>query len=306
MRYYYFNPFSKQYYFPVGFKNYPIFATFYQPYKNSAKIMWMAWQKSYLFRRVFSTDKPEKMLPIKNIQSYVTPDSILSFNLGTIGIEQKISILGVESITKKAFYIKYATSESACQNVFNEGIVLKQLSELPFVPKLQLSVKKENEFMLIKTTILVGEKMKHHQFDEQMLQILFTLSDQQVESNRKYESTLQCSFAHGDFCPWNMLVSGEDIKLFDWELAGQYPLGYDLFMYIFQYEFLVNETMQFEQMLQGNSDVIKSYFNHFGIIDWLPYLREFADLKLKLESEKRNDDLIESYLQLKEYAKKIQ
>jgi thiamine kinase-like enzyme len=305
MRYYYFNPFSKQYYFPVGFQNYNIFATFYQPYKISAKLMWIIWQNSVVFRRIFSTKEPEKVLPIENIRNYVTPCSILSFNLGTNGIEQKISVLGVERSTNKAFYIKYATSQLACMNVFNEGKVLKQLTKLPFVPKLELFVRKENEFTLIKTTILIGEKMKHHPFDKQMLQILLTLSVQQVESNRKYESTLQCSFAHGDFCPWNMLVSEEDIKLFDWELAGQYPLGYDLFMYIFQYEFLVEETKRFSLMIKENYDFIQLYFNHFKIKDWIPYLQEFASLKFKLESEKRNGDLIDSYRQLREYAEKL-
>ena len=305
MRYYYFNPFSKQYYFPVGFRNYPIFTTFYQPYKASAKLMWKIWQTSSIFRKLFSTNKPEKVLPIEHIRKYVTPCSILTFNLGTKGIEQKISVLGVERTTNAAFYIKYATSDIACRNVCNEGVVLQQLSHLSFVPKLQLNVYKENQFTLIKTTVLKGEKMKHQRIDQQMLSILFTLSRQKIESSRNYSSKMRSCFSHGDFCPWNMLVNDGKIEVFDWELAGEYPLGYDLFMYIFQFEFLVNEMNRFDLMLNQNADVIQQYFQHFEIVDWIPYLQEFSMLKYRLESEKRNSDLIESYLKLNDFANKI-
>ena len=306
MRYYYFNPINKQCYFPEGFHKYPFFKTFYQPYKKSAKLMWKVWLNSSLFRYLFSTNEPEKFLPLDPINQYVSQGSILAFNLGTVGVEQKITVLGVDTQTNDTFFIKYATSEIACKNVFNEGVVLQQISDLLFVPKLQLNVNIETEFTLIKTTVLHGDKMNYQPVDEQILEILYTLSSQKVVSGRNYETDLQSCFAHGDFCLWNMLKKNGNIELFDWELAGQYPIGYDLFLYIFQFEFLVNETMRFEQMLFENSDVIQRYFNHFRIVDWLPYLREFADLKLRLESEKRNDDLIESYLQLKEYAAKIQ
>ena len=305
MRYYYFNPFSKQYYFPVGFRNYPIFTTFYQPYKASAKLMWKIWQTSSIFRKLFSTNKPEKFLPIEHIRKYVTPCSILSFNLGTKGIEQKISVLGVERTTNAAFYIKYATSDIACRNVCNEGVVLQQLSHLSFVPKLQLNVHKENQFTLIKTTVLKGDKMKHQRIDQQMLTILFTLSRQKITSNRNYSSEIRSCFSHGDFCPWNMLINDGKIELFDWELAGEYPLGYDLFMYIFQFEFLVNEMKRFDLMLNQNADAIQQYFKHFEIDNWIPYLQEFSMLKYKLESEKRNSDLIEPYLKLKEFSTRI-
>jgi len=244
-------------------------------------------------------------LPIEHIRKYVTPCSILTFNLGTKGIEQKISILGVERTTNAAFYIKYATSDIACRNVCNEGIVLQQLSHLSFVPKLQLNVHKENQFTLIKTTVLKGEKMKRQRIDQQMLTILFTLSRQKIDSCRNYSSEMRSCFSHGDFCPWNMLVNDGKIEVFDWELAGEYPLGYDLFMYIFQFEFLVNEMNRFDLMLNQNADVIQQYFQHFEIVNWTPYLQEFSMLKYKLESEKRNSDLIESYLKLNEFANKI-
>jgi len=131
--------------------------------------------------------------------------------------------------------------------------------------------------------------------------MLFTLSSQHVTSNRKYDSNLLSCFAHGDFCPWNMLIDEGMIELFDWELAGQYPLGYDLFTYIYQFEFLVKEKMRFDFLLNENLDIINRYFNYFEIFDWMPYLLEFSMLKYKLEYEKNNNVLMTPYLNLKNF-----
>ncbi|MDD4972363.1 MAG: phosphotransferase [Paludibacter sp.] len=305
MKYYYFNPFSKQYYFPVDFHNYPIFATFYQPYRFTAKLMWKVWQKSRVLRNLFSTEEPEKVLPLMNIREYVALDSILTFNLGTVGVEQKISILGVDKTTNSEFYIKYATSEIACKNVYNEGLVLQQLSKLPFVPKLEMCVQEQNSFTLIKTSALKGRKLVNRPMNENLFTMLITLSAQEVKSTRKYSSELRSCFAHGDFCPWNMLSDDGFIKLFDWEMAGQYTLGYDLFTYIFQYEFLVNKKNRFDQLLDENAKVISRYFNYFEVDEWRLYLKEFSDLKYNLETEKNNSDLIKPYLELKKYIEKM-
>ncbi|MDP4238373.1 MAG: aminoglycoside phosphotransferase family protein [Bacteroidota bacterium] len=255
-----------------------------------------------MLRTLFSTTQPEKILPIEQIKQYISPDSIMAFNLGTEGVEKKITILGVNTKTNNLFFIKYATKPIAARNVLNESIVLQQLSHLPFVPKLQLSVRQENCFTLIKTTVLQGAKMKQQPSDEQMLTILFTLSAQQLKSNREYDSDLRTCFAHGDFCPWNMLINDGNIGIYDWEMAGQYPLGYDLFTCIFQFEFLVSEKLRFNQILKENANLIQHYFSYFQITNWKPYLHKFSELKYLLESEKHNDDLIDSYFQLEKYV----
>jgi hypothetical protein len=264
--------------------------------------MWRIWRNSSIFRNLFYTDQPENILPIKQISKYISSESILAFNLGTTGIEQKITVLGFDTSTKTTFFIKYATSKVSRYNVSNEGDVLQQISHLPFIPKLQLYVKDEKEFTLIKTSVLKGNKMKQQPLNMQILSILFTLSTLNIISSRNYESDLQNCFAHGDLTPWNMLDDEGVIGLFDWEMAGQYPLGYDLFTYIFQFEFLVKEKMRFEFLLNKNFETINQYFNNFQIADWIPYLQEFSNLKYKLEFEKKNIDLIQPYLKLKEFA----
>jgi len=301
MRYYYFNPISKQYYFPEGFHKYPLFLTFYKPYKLTAKLMWKIWINSTLFRLLLNTNQPDKYIPLEHTKKYVSPNSILAFNLGTKGIDQKITIISVDTKTKCPYFLKYATSEVACENVLNEGIVLQQISELPFVPKLKLLVQEENNFTLIKTTILKGVKIKYLEINDRILEILYTLSTLKVKSKRNYTTNLLSCFAHGDFCPWNILIDNGKLKLFDWELAGNYPIGYDLFTYIFQYEFLVNRTSKIENILKLNSNVIQEYFNHFEIKEWIPYLKEFAELKEEIELKKNNYYLIETYLNIKQY-----
>ncbi len=302
MRYYYFNPFSKQYYFPEGFRDYKVFKTFYHPYKITAKIMWKIWWNTSFFRSLFTEYLPEQILPLKHIKEYQTSETILAFNMGTKGVEQKISVLGVDKLTNKSFFIKYATSIVARRNVYNEGLVLEQLKHLPFVPKIEINVSSPEGFSLIKTSVLQGHKMFEQQLNDKKLEILFILSNQKVVSHRKYENRLKSSFAHGDFCVWNMLNDKGKIKIFDWEMGGQYPLGYDLFTCIFQYEFLINETMEFDLILKSNLDIITRYFIRFSITKWLPYLKEFSRLKREIESEKNNNDLQEHYSQLEKFV----
>jgi len=300
MKYYYFNPLSKQYYFPEGFQKYPVFSTFYKAYKLSARIIWKIWRNVSIIRNLFYTNEVEEILPIEHIRKYVSPDSILAFNLGTKGIDQKVSVLSIDTTTNYSFFIKYATSKIARENVLNEGLVLQQLSKLPFVPKLILSTHEDDIYTLIKTSVLSGEKTKLQPLNDRLLDILYTLSQQNVKSNRDYKSDLLRCFAHGDFCPWNMLSEGCKINIFDWEMAGQYPLGYDLFTYIFQYEFLVKEIKRFDKILKENSLFIQQYFSHFMIDNWIPYVHEFAKIKYEIELKKNNPDLIESYLSMEQ------
>lgn len=263
--------------------------------------MWKIWLHVPLFRYIFSVNQLETIFPIKNIQKYVSLDSLLAFSNGTIGVEQKISMLGVDKKTGIAFYIKYGTSDVARKNIVNEGLVLQQLKNLSFVPQIELTVNSDEGFSLIKTTVFIGNKIKNLNLDDKMIQILFDLSDQKIKTNKCLDTSLMSCFAHGDFCVWNMLKDHEDIELFDWEMGGEYPLGYDLFTYIFQYEFLINGSMRFEMVITENIGMIKKYFDRFQITDWIPYLLEFSKLKCDIETEKNNKDLKWHYLELKKF-----
>lgn len=301
MRYYYFNPFSKQYYFPEGFQKYALFATFYQPYKPTARLLLKIWRFSSLFRYMFSTNEPDKVLPLEQISKFVPENSVMAFNLGSAGVEKKLTVLGFDPSTNESFFIKYASTEITCGNVYNEGVILEQITHLSFVPKLKFKVREEGQFALIMTSVLSGGRVNYLRMDEKIMAILFSLSNQQVKNGRLYGSDLRTCFAHGDFCPWNMLDNQGRISVFDWELAGMYPLGYDLFTCIFQYECLICKNEKFDLIITQNSEIILEYFRHFDINNWIPYLREFAVLKHKMESDKNDKVLISYYLRLKEF-----
>ncbi|GAA0891217.1 hypothetical protein GCM10009122_08960 [Fulvivirga kasyanovii] len=49
----------------------------------------------------------------------------------------------------------------------------------------------------------------------------------------------QC-LSHGDFTPWNMYINKGMLSIYDWELAGDMPLGFDTFHFIIQKEILIN------------------------------------------------------------------
>ena len=121
MHYYYFNPFNKQYLFPKGFKHFKLFTTFYQAYTLKGKLMWWLFKNSFLLRVLSNVSKAETVVPILQLQQHITTPAIFAFNRGSIGVEQKISILGVETQTNTEFFIKYADTELARENVNNEN-----------------------------------------------------------------------------------------------------------------------------------------------------------------------------------------
>ncbi|MGM0407490.1 MAG: phosphotransferase [Bacteroidota bacterium] len=304
MRYYYYNPFNRQYYFPEGFEKYSIFQGFYQPYTMAGHILWFVWKNYRWFRHLYYEDNAEKFLPIDQLKKHVDSDSIMAFNRGAPGVEQKLTILGLDRLKNTEFFIKYADKEISVNNVLNEGNILKQL-DLDFVPKLKL-LHKNDKYTLIQTEVVKGERLADLSINKQLVNVLLTLSEQNIITRGKIKTTLKCSFAHGDFCPWNLIVDNNKIYIYDWEMADHYPLGYDLFTFIFQTSFLISPGKKLEKILDSATlEHINFYFNNFHIKDWRPYLYEFANLKFNREFNKQNRRLFPNYLKLKKYAENL-
>lgn len=299
MHYYYFNPFNKQYFFPADYKHHSVFATFYQAYTLTGKITWYLWRKSRVLRKYCLVSDAENIIPIENIKKYISVTSVLAFNRGTVGVEQKVTILGIDTLTDDTFFMKYAETNIARKNVNNEGDILMQLDMLDFVPKLLKHIN-EDSFTLIKTNVLLGKRLSKQNVDEQLLAILLELSKlTDIKTTKNYTTEVTGCFAHGDFCPWNIMVDTNRLLVFDWEMAGKYPIGYDLFTYIFQTSFLLLPRKSIHLILDQNQSFINRYFNSLMISDWKPYLIAFTNLKLKFETEKLNQRLLYHYKKLK-------
>lgn len=302
MTYYYLHFSKPQYFFPKGFKNHKVFLSFFIPYSVKGKISYYLFLKFSWYRFLFRKKNIEEFIPEKKIRKIINGEALMVFNTGTEGPNQKITGIGYQK-NGKYFFFKYAHSTISKKNLLNEHFILNKLKALDFVPKIQYFHKGDNQFLL-KTDLLTGEKLKNISINKLILNCLFELSNQTVIFKNQTNSNLKFTFAHGDFCPWNMMKKNNKILLFDWEMGGNYPLGYDLFTFIFQTSFLLNKKNSIQNIFDKNSKYIKIYFSHFNIKNWEPYLIAFAEGKIIDGSININKGIIKKYKKLLKYAKK--
>lgn len=300
MKYFYIHPFKPQYFFPKDFKKHALFLDFFSPYSKVGRISWFLFTKFSFYRVLFSKSSIEQFIPEGAIKQIIGEDAVMAFNTGTVGPEQKITGLGV--INNKDFFIKYGQTKIAMVNVTNEYNILKQISHLDNVPKV-LDFYLDNNQVLLKTNVLEGKRLKDQSIDKNIIDQFILLSNQKVNCSKTSSSNLLSCFSHGDFCPWNMMSNNGEILLFDWEMAGCYTLGYDVFTYIFQTRFLLNPETPIKNIVVENIKAIEYYFSHFNISDWKPYLIAFTDHKISLEKLKGDNGMLTEYLKLLEYAK---
>jgi hypothetical protein len=303
MKYFYIHPFKPQYFFPKGFKKHDLFLKFFIPYSLQGKISWFLFSTMALYRALFSKNNIEYSIPVASIRSIVGITPLMAFNTGTKGPEQKITALGIDN-NNSEFFIKYGETVIAKRNVTNEYFILKQISHLDFVPNVLAFYEDQNK-VLLKTNVLKGERLSKITLNHKIINQLITIASQKIECIKTTQSSLKTTFAHGDFCPWNMMTKDHNILIYDWEMAGNYTLGYDLFTFIFQTKFLLEPKKTISDILKENEKLIDLYFSNFKIINWNDYLIAFAEDKFKLESIKLDKGMQARYKQLFNYASKI-
>jgi serine/threonine protein kinase len=223
--------------------------------------------------------------------------SLMSFNLGTPGVEQKISILGYDKNNTLQFFAKYSQKPLAMELSQNEIHVLETLRDTGLVP--QLYTKSiTDDFVFFKTEYVKGTQRKTIELTNDVYGLLIQLSNFHLTQIEESSDGMKLSLAHGDFCPWNILFQKDEIRLIDWEMAKDRPLGYDLFTYIFQPSFLLKVDMPVNQVMEYNIQYIKKYFIQLNCSDCLPYLKYFATCKMDEEIRKRNVLLSRKYSDL--------
>lgn len=192
------------------------------------------------------------------------------------------------------FLAKYGETTLARNLIANEYRILTKLEELKMVPQIIRFVEDEAGTFL-QTEYFYGQKPKYTSLTAEIYNFICAVSV--IEVNRDVKSTYVQLFSHGDFCPWNMLISETEIKMIDWEMAGLYPAGYDLFTYIFQTNFLIHPHKPIQEILNKNKQYIKEYFDRFQIENWSEYLSEFCRFKIKI-CEKNGSILLNKYKEL--------
>lgn len=258
------------------------------------KIYWWLFKNVSLVRLFNRVESSDLNFPYDNIVNIEGNGSLMAFNLGSPSPDRKISILGYDPIEKKDFFAKYSVSKRAQELTNNEVSVYNLLKNKGFVPKVYL-VKRTDDFVFMKVERIVGSKVRCKVDDHLVLACLNDLSKLHIGKSTDDNTC----FSHGDFCPWNMLLVGKQIKLIDWEMAAERPLGYDLFTYIFQTTFAVNHKDNVKKILDKNYSLIKDYF---GNKDYLYYIKIFTSLKYEeMSSKDVNSYYTNRYLELINY-----
>ena len=302
MKYFYIHPLKKQYFFPRRFKRYSLLVSFFVPYSLFGKISWLLFRSLPLYRIFFSVKDVTNFIPQLLVSQFDDPNSIMAFNLGTSGPEQKITAVGIHN--NQPIFVKYAKSEVAKKNVMNEHTALQKLKEFSFVPKVVRYFSDEKQVFLV-TSAFEGNRIQGLHLSDEIFDTIVTITKIRGVNRKSETSELLESFSHGDFCPWNLMDKDGKILVYDWEHSGNYLLGYDLFTFIFQPKFILKKGGSIDKILIENLDKVHAYFRLFEVENWTEYLSVFADMKYRDSLRKHENILGNKYLELKGYAEKI-
>ncbi len=296
-KYYYFPPINPQFFFPV--KNFKACSKFYKPLKLKSKIVWYIYKKSALVRTLFILREKDIPLQIDTIKNILNLENCKLFiNLGTKGPEQKATIIAQNS--KEALFLKFGTKTRAQKLIRNEINTLKQLQENKHLLIANIiSFASNDEFTYLITNVFYGVKCDMLKINNNIYNYLISLTK---SLPIKQDESINV-FSHGDFCPWNILTDPATNKLMviDWEMASYKPLGYDLFTFIFQTNFLLRPKKKCSTIIKENKTHIDSYFKVYKINNWQSYLAKFAELKVIDEESKDAFFLLKKYNELLKY-----
>jgi len=283
---------TTSYFFPKLTKKSRFIYSLYGNYGSVvAKLYWWLFLHCSLVRYLNRVES-SSVQDFELLQSLLGADSVFGINFGTPSPDQKKSILGYDEAGRH-FFAKLSQKENAKKLSFNEIFVYQKLADSGLVPKL-FDYKVTDDYVFLKTECVEGCHIHGQVSNDQILQILETLRAYHYDESLKPDGLKTC-FSHGDFCPWNMLENDGRLKIIDWEMAGERPLGDDLFKYIFQTAFLIRREESFEYVMQKNKKLIDSYFESADVDDWMPYFNNFVLLKIEEFTSKQDAYLLARY-----------
>lgn len=295
MKYYRFKTFTTSYYFPHIDAALKYMYGLYSPYGGMlSKIYWTLFRNIRLVRLLSSIDESKLDFPYTKIKAADGGDTLMSFNMGSPGVEQKISILGFDKTLNIPFFAKFSEKLRAKKLTKNEIRIYRMLDGTGLTPKLLKSVDTD-DYVYLKAEFIKGSRPKSRKMTDEIMQLCLPLREYHLTDKVVDENGLKMSLSHGDFCPWNVLVSDGAIRLIDWELAADRTLGYDLFTYICQVSILFEPDKDLLLAIDESMEYVKAYFSSLGVSDYKPYLKAFAEQKWVYEESKENAELSEKY-----------
>lgn len=302
MIYYRFSTFTTSYYFPEITKETQFLYGLYSAYGGKlSRYYWRKFRQSQFVRSLTSEKEERLPFPYTTIRNLVGDDAILSFNMGTPGEAQKISILGYEPDTGKQFFAKFAQKPEAKRLSRHEIEVLTKLQNTGLVPMLYDN-KITDSYVYLQTECVQGHRPYGTLLTNQVVDLLISLSAYHypIAENEKTDGLRTC-LSHGDFCPWNMLVQQDGLlRMIDWEMAGERIIGYDIFTWLLNVAGLVTGKIPLYHIIEKNRKYIMRYYNSLGISDYTLYLRHFVDCQIDVLRATKNKHILEMYQELSE------
>lgn len=275
MTLYRFKTFRTSYFFPRMTKELEYMYGLYPTYGGRlSKIYWWLFCHCSLVRLLNACDGEKAGFPYRKIVCLEGKGSLMAFNLGTPGPEQKISILGLDKEKKEPFFAKYSEKPGAIAFTKNEAATLQVLKGTNLAPEL-FEVKELDNCIWMRTSFVQGKHLSSMALTEEIVDLALSLSKYHLSDQTTNEEGLRLSLSHGDFCPWNMLVNEGRLQLIDWEMAADRPLGYDIFKYVCQISLLFTPEKQLIDTIKENQTLINNYFTQCGIENWDAYRDEF-------------------------------
>lgn len=301
MKYYRFKTFTTSYFFPKLNKDQQYMYGLYSPYGGRlSRLYWTLFKKCSIVRTLTSVSEDVLPFPYKEIKNVDETDSLMAFNMGSPGVEQKISILGYDKQTCQPFFAKFSQKERAVELTQHEATIYQKLEQTGLTPKL-LKLKKVGNGVYMKAEYIEGKRPDSKILDKNYIEIAIKLGNYHLGNTSNSTSNLKTCLSHGDFCPWNFLVNGGEYKLIDWEMAEERPLGYDIFTFICNVSTLFYPHVSLKQAIDKDREYISLYFSHFDIEEWLPYLKYYAKDKSEHEEKKGFKDRAKLIKMLEDY-----
>lgn len=294
MKLYRFKTFRTSYYFPKMTNELRYMYGLYAAYGGKlSKIYWWLFRHCSVVRELNMVDTTNVPFPYKRIVELNGKECLMAFNMGTPGVELKISILGYEDGTP--FFAKYSEKLAARQLTKNEVMIYRMLDKTGLTPVLLGSYEGE-DCCWLKAEYVKGDHPDARALTDDIVDLALSLASYHLGNASKGE--LKTCLSHGDFCPWNMLVSDGKIRLIDWEVAKERPLGFDLFTFICQVSALFEPERLLMDVIKEKEPSIKWYFSSLRVSDYKPYLHAFAKEKTEYEAGKGNEPLYKKYKEL--------
>lgn len=300
MTYYRFSTFTTAYYFPeIEDRDATFLYGLYSPYGGKlSRWYWRLFKQSHLVRLLTSVSDNRLPFPYKQIRDLTGEEAMLSFNMGSPGKEQKISMLGYVPQTKQKFFAKYAQKPDAMRLSRHEIEVLRLLKDTKLVPQLYDS-KIANDYVYLQTECVQGRRPYDTLLNNNVVDLLVTLSSFHYPDSANQTTDLRTCLSHGDFCPWNMLVQPDNsLRMIDWEMADERILGYDLFTWLLNVAGLVTGKIPLYHIIEKNRKYIMRYFNALQISDYTPYLKAYVELQMKILHSQNKQHLLAMYQDL--------